>query len=141
QSVAHVDDAVVKGLRDVLLPIRDEMLSDAVASYRWDCVLDEPPNKDPHSDYAIQTIHISYRTARLPDQLRFVCVASKHEEALVPFTDNAEYVFRWEADEELDPQSPDVFQVAQLAVDGQNIELGPGVVRDAIGGIALEYSA
>ena len=121
ETTLQVDHAVMKGMEEVLEPVREALFLDAWSSYRWDCYLDLPENATP-AGYADQLIRISYRDPDLPTEVRLVCAASNEDDALEPYLDDERYIFRWLVEPDLDPTDPGVFDVGYLHVEGQALE-------------------
>ncbi len=59
ETTAQVDSAVLRGLQDVLEPVRDPIFAGGLSAYRWDCHLAPSLPDDPHPDYAYQSIRMS----------------------------------------------------------------------------------
>jgi DNA-binding SARP family transcriptional activator len=102
------------------LPGGDE-LPDPLHAFRWDAYLRPPDREDPHPDFAIESIRIAFRAARLPDRLRVTCRSAESEDPLASITAAAGDWFRWTVDPGLDPADDRVFAVDALLVDGVSI--------------------
>lgn len=85
ETVEQVDSALLRGLQDVLDPIRDPVFAGSLVAYRWDCFLACPLADDEHPDYAYQNMRISYRVDAVPAALQLVCAASRDDRALEEF--------------------------------------------------------
>jgi hypothetical protein len=136
ETTEQVDSAVLRGLQDVLEPLRDPVFAGSLVAYRWDCHLACPMPEDEHPDYAYQNMRISYRVDTLPAALRVVCAASRDDRALEAFKAE-DYILRWLVDDDLDPTDPKVFRVGMLSVDNQNLRArAPAGTVDVVGGRA-----
>jgi hypothetical protein len=135
ETVEQVDSALLRGLQDVLDPIRDPVFAGSMVAYRWDCYLACPLPDDDHRDYAYQNQRISYRIDTLPSVLRLVCAASRDDRALEEFRAE-DYVFRWLVDDELDPTDPMVFRVGMVQVDNEQLKSRPANTIRVTGGTA-----
>jgi len=120
ETTEQVDSAILRGLQDVLEPLRDPVFAGSLVAYRWDCYLACPLADDEHPGYAYQNMRISYRVDTLPAVLRVVCAASRDDRALEEFKAE-DHIFRWLVDDDLDPTDPKVFRVGMLTVDNQNL--------------------
>ena len=120
ETTEQVDSAVLRGLQDVLEPLRDPVFAGCLMAYRWDCYLACPYPDDTCPGYAYQNMRISYRVDTLPNELRLVCVASRDTRALEGFTAD-DYILRWLVDDTLDPTDPMVFRVGEVQVDNQDL--------------------
>jgi hypothetical protein len=125
ETTEQVDSAVVRGLRDVLEPVRDPIFAGSLVDYRWDCYLGCPPSTDPQPDYAYQCFRISYRIHHLPKELKVVCAASRDERAVEDFQTD-DYILRWLVDDHLDPADPVIFAVDDVRVDNESLTPRPG---------------
>jgi hypothetical protein len=117
ETTEQIDSAVLRGLQDVLAPIRSPLYASALADYRYDCLLLCPPPGDALPDYAYQNIRISYRVESLPAVIKFMCAASRDDTALQDFGAD-DYVFRWLVDDDLDVADPAVFTIGEVLIDG-----------------------
>jgi hypothetical protein len=109
-------------LREVFLPLRSVVESNAVTGYRWNTHIMAPQASDPLPEYAVQLIHFGYSRKTLPPDARIVCLASMDDDALGPFQDANRYLMRWQVDENLDPSDTNVFKPLALKIDGRLIE-------------------
>ena len=121
ETTEQVDKAMLRGLQDVLGPVRDPLLAGALSAYRWDCLLSCPPAGDAHPDYLYQNFRISYRIESLPKELRLACIASNDDACLPNFT-SAEYLLRWMIDDNLDVDDPEIFTVGAVRIDNEDLE-------------------
>jgi hypothetical protein len=124
ETVDQVDSALLRGLQDVLDPIRDPVFAGSMVAYRWDCYLACALPDDEHPDYAYQNMRISYRIDTLPSVLQLVCAASRDDRALDEFRAE-DFVFRWLVDDDLDPTDPMVFRVGMVQVDNEQLKSRP----------------
>lgn len=138
ETVAIVDDAVVRALTESLAPVADAVYEGALASYRWDTILDSAPEDDPYPDYLIQVTTIGYRLAEIPRQVRLLCAASQTDGVLEPYLRDDRYIFRWEVDDNLDVERDSVFEVSYVWLDGEQVEMSGSRTFDVAGGIARE---
>jgi len=120
ETTQQVDRAVAVALEDALAPVRGTLYAMALESYRWDCHLDVADD-DPSHEYLEQGLRIAYRMSDVPEELRFICLATTRDEALTPYTTDPRYVFRWLVEDTLDPQQEQVFRVGDVLVDGEII--------------------
>ncbi|MGH9209222.1 MAG: hypothetical protein ACRD2C_00905 [Acidimicrobiales bacterium] len=133
ETTEQVDSAVLRGLQDVLEPIRDPVFAGSLVAYRWDCHLACPPAGDPHPDYAYQSMRISYRVDKLPNELGIMCAASRDDRALDDFRAD-DYILRWLVDDDLDPSEPTTFSVGDVQVDNEGLRARSGGSAIAVPG-------
>jgi hypothetical protein len=125
ETTEQVDSALLRGLQEVLEPIRDPVFAGSLVAYRWDCYLACPPGNDPFPDYAYQCMRISYRVDSLPNELRLMCAASRDDRALEEFKAD-DYVLRWLVDDDLDPLDATTFTVGLVRIDGETLNARTG---------------
>jgi hypothetical protein len=113
--------AIQQSVDETLAPIRDTLLTDSQQEYRWHCILGMPGLQDPFQNYAIQKISIEKTVNTLPDELRFVCVASYADDVFGPYTDDRRYQLRWVIDSELDPRNVAISDVLSCRLNGQDL--------------------
>ncbi len=135
ETVEQVDSALLRGLQDVLDPIRDPVFAGSQVAYRWDCYLACPLPDDEHPDYAYQNMRISYRIDTLPSAFQLVCAASRDDRALEEFRAE-DYIFRWLVDDDLDPTDPMVFRVGMVQIDNEQLKSKPATTTRVVGGTA-----
>ncbi|WP_329496024.1 hypothetical protein [Kitasatospora herbaricolor] len=135
ETTEQVDSAVLRGLQDVLGPIRSPLFVGALSAYRYDCLLTVPPAGDAHPDYLYQSFRISYRTETLPKTVSIACVASNDDASLAAYT-GPEFLLRWMIDDNLDPDDPEIFTIGAVRVDNRDLERRSVVHETAIGGKA-----
>jgi hypothetical protein len=135
ETVEQVDRALLRGLQDVLDPIREPVFAGSMVAYRWDCHLACPLSDDEHPDYAYQAMRISYRSDTLPPAVQLICAASRNVRALEEFRAE-DFIFRWLVDDDLDPGDPMVFRVGMVCVDGQPLQRRPANTINVAGGTA-----
>ena len=135
ETVEQVDSALLRGLQDVLDPIRDPVLAGSLTAYRWDCFLACPMADDDHPGYAYQNMRISYRVDALPAVLQLVCAASRDDRALEEFRAE-DFILRWLVDDELDPTDPMVFRVGMVCVDNEQLKSRQARTANVVGGTA-----
>lgn len=111
--------AIESSIEAALSPVREALLNNCQSDYRWQCVLGLPPEGDILPEHAVQIVSIEKTVPTLPNELRFVCLASYDDAALAPFAEDERYQFRWMVDEELDPQDKAVFDVLSVSVNGR----------------------
>jgi DNA-binding SARP family transcriptional activator len=95
----------------------DDVL-EALHSFRWDAYLRPTEPGDPYPDFAIESVRISHRAARLPEIMRIACVTSGAEDAPHGLVADRDCWFRWTVDPALDPSDERVFAAEALLVDG-----------------------
>lgn len=135
EASAQVDSAVLRGLQDVLTPIRDPLYGSALAAYRYDCHLLCPAPGDSEPDYLYQSIRISYRVEELPAALRVVCAASRDDRALEGL-EAEDYILRWMVDDNLDVGDGRIFSFGGIRIDGIEVTSGNVEFRPIAGGRA-----
>ncbi len=135
ETVEQVDSALLRGLQDVLEPIRDPVFAGSLVAYRWDSYLACPLPDDEHPDYAYQNMRISYRVDTLPSILQLVCAASRDDRALEGFCAE-DFIFRWLVDDDLDPTDPMIFRVGMVFVDNEQLKSRPASTTKVVGGTA-----
>jgi hypothetical protein len=135
ETVEQVDSALLRGLQDVLDPIRDPVFAGSLTAYRWDCFLGCPMPDDDHPDYAYQNMRISYRVDAVPGVLQLVCAASRDDRALEEFRAE-DFILRWLVDDELDPTDPMVFRVGMVCVDNEQLKSRQARTVNVVGGTA-----
>ena len=139
ETVEQVDSALLRGLQDVLDPIRDPVFASSLTAYRWDCLLACPRPDDEYPNYAYQNLRISYRVDTIPSSLQLVCAASRDDRAIEEF--RAEnFVLRWLVDDDLDPGDPMVFRVGGIRVDNEPLKNRATRSIGVIGGKAVVLS-
>jgi hypothetical protein len=135
ETVEQVDSALLRGLQDVLDPIRDPVFAGSLVAYRWDCFLACPLPDDEHPDYAYQNMRISYRVDAVPATLQLVCAASRDDRALEEFRAE-DYILRWLIDDDLDPTDPMIFRAGTICVDNEPLQSRQVKTLNDIGGTA-----
>jgi hypothetical protein len=135
ETVDQVDRALLRGLQDVLDPIRDPVFAGSLVSYRWDCFLACPLPDDQHPDYAYQNMRISYRVDAVPGALQLVCAASRDDRALEEFRAE-DFILRWLIDDDLDPTDPMIFRAGIVSVDNESLKSRQVKTVNVIGGTA-----
>ncbi|MBV6699649.1 hypothetical protein [Kitasatospora aureofaciens] len=135
EATEQVDSAVLRGMQDVLGPVRDPLFAGALSAYRYDCMLAPAPAGDAHPDYLYQSFRISYRVDSLPRTVSIVCLASNDDACLDRFT-GPEYLLRWMIDDNLDPDDPEIFTIGAVRVDNRDLERKPPVHETVAGGKA-----
>ncbi len=135
ETTEQVDSAVLRGMQDVLGPVRDPLFAGALSAYRYDCMLLCPPAGDAHPDYLYQNFRISYRIETLPKTVSVVCLASHDDACLAPYG-GPEYLLRWMIDEALDPDDPEIFHIGAVRVDARDLESMPSTREPVAGGRA-----
>lgn len=135
ETTAQIDSALLRGLQDVLEPVRLPLYAGALSSYRYDCLLSAPLAQDDRPDHAYQSIRISYRIDSLASDLGIVCAASRDDEAVRDFT-GPEYALRWMIDDDLDPVNPKIFNLGLVAVDQQPLSRRSDTTSQVAGGTA-----
>ncbi|MCC9307574.1 hypothetical protein LN042_10750 [Kitasatospora sp. RB6PN24] len=135
ETTEQVDSAVLRGMQDVLGPVRDPLFAGALSAYRYDCLLTVPPPGDAHPDYLYQNFRISYRVETLPKTVGIVCMASNDDACLTGYT-GPDWLLRWMIDDTLDPDDPEVFTIGAVRVDNRELERKPPVHEPVAGGKA-----
>jgi hypothetical protein len=135
ETVEQVDSALLRGLQDVLDPIRDPVFAGSLVAYRWDCFLACPLPDDEHPDYAYQNMRISYRVDAIPATLQLVCAASRDDRALGEFRAE-DFIIRWLIDDDLDPTDPMIFRAGIVSVDNEALKSRQVRTVNVIGGTA-----
>ncbi|MEU8922215.1 hypothetical protein AB0D10_14960 [Kitasatospora sp. NPDC048545] len=135
ETTQQVDSAVLRGMQDVLSPVRDPLFAGALSAYRYDCLISPAPPGDTHPDYVYQSFRISYRIDALPGTVAIVCLASNDDASLDGFT-GPEYLLRWMVDDNLDPDDPTVFTVGAVRVDNRDLDRRPATHETVVGGRA-----
>ncbi len=135
ETVEQVDSALLRGLQDVLDPIRDPVFAGSLVAYRWDCFLACPLPDDEHPDYAYQNMRISYRVDAVPATLQLVCAASRDDRALEEFRAE-DFILRWLIDDDLDPTDPMIFRAGIVFVDNESLKSRQVKTVNVIGGTA-----
>lgn len=135
ETTEQVDSAVLRGMQDVLGPVRDPLFAGALSAYRYDCLLTPPRPDDAHPDYLYQNFRISYRIETLPATVSIVCLASNDDACLNGFT-GPEYLLRWMVDDNLDPDDPEIFTIGAVRVDNKELERRPPTHEAVAGGKA-----
>ncbi|MFJ6136736.1 hypothetical protein [Kitasatospora sp. NPDC092286] len=135
ETTEQVDSAVLRGMQDVLGPVRDPLFSGALSAYRYDCLLSPPPTGDSHPDYVYQSFRISYRIETLPKTVTIACLASNDDAGLDGFT-GPECLLRWMIDDNLDPDDPEIFTIGAVRVDNRDLERKPPTHETVSGGRA-----
>lgn len=120
ETTQQVDRAVAVALEDALAPVRGTLYASALENYRWDCHVDIAAGDTSH-EYLDQALRIAYRVTDVPEELRFICLATTRDEVLKPYAHDPRYVFRWLIEEALDPQDESVFRVDDVLIDGELI--------------------
>ncbi|MGA5819422.1 hypothetical protein ACPC54_16400 [Kitasatospora sp. NPDC094028] len=141
ETTEQVDSAVLRGMQDVLGPVRDPLFAGALSAYRYDCLLSPAPSGDTHPDYLYQSFRISYRIESLPKVVSVACLASNDDAGLDGFT-GPEYLLRWMIDDTLDPDDPEIFTIGAVRVDNRDLERRPATQEAVSGGRArIEHFA
>ncbi|MBV2151393.1 hypothetical protein [Kitasatospora sp. SUK 42] len=135
ETTEQVDSAVLRGMQDVLGPVRDPLFAGALSAYRYDCLLSPAPAGDAHPDYLYQSFRISYRIESLPKAVTIACLASNDDAGLDGFT-GSECLLRWMIDDNLDPDDPEIFTVGVVRVDNRDLERKPPTHETVAGGRA-----
>lgn len=135
ETTEQVDSAVLRGMQDVLGPVRDPLFAGALSAYRYDCLLAPPPPGDAHPDYLYQSFRISYRIETLPRTVSIACLSSNDDGCLDRFT-GPEILLRWMIDDNLDPDDPAIFAIGSVRVDTRELERKPPTHEAVTGGTA-----
>ncbi|MFF7991831.1 hypothetical protein ACFZDG_18805 [Kitasatospora xanthocidica] len=135
ETTEQVDSAVLRGMQDVLGPVRDPLFAGALSAYRYDCMLSPAPAGDTHPDYLYQSFRISYRIDALPATVTIACLASNDDAGLDGFTGPG-CLLRWMIDDNLDPDDPVVFSIGAVRVDNRDLERRPATHEPVAGGRA-----